>query len=132
MALALTAWHFVKIVPRGTSYVAKNNSLRTGAAYLPAETTYSQTFGFCFRGIAGNDGVGGEGESRWVWSLRDGERQCDMFPLFQIGGPHVFLPPPLPWERRSKEKATSLSTKRVRWLKRKSMGSVGRPRKDLF
>lgn len=33
-----------------------------GAAYLPAETIDSQPFWFCFRGIPGNDGVGGEGE----------------------------------------------------------------------
>lgn len=57
MALPLTAWHFVQVVPRGASYPAKNNSVHQ-AAYLPAETTYSQLLCFCFRVISWDGGGG--------------------------------------------------------------------------
>lgn len=58
MAPALAAWHFVKIVSCGTSNLTKNNSLCSGATFLPAETTASQPFWVTFGGISGNDGVG--------------------------------------------------------------------------
>lgn len=67
-----------------------------------------------------------------VWSLRDGERQHDILLLFQIVGPHVFLPPRLPWERRSKEKATSFSTERAWCLKGKKLRKCWRKEKISF
>lgn len=117
----------MKIVSCGTSYPAKNNSLRTGAAHLPAETTYSQPSGFVLGGLLRMTGWGER-----VWSLRDGERQHDIFLLFQIVGPHVFFPPRLPWERRSKEKATSFSTERAWCLKGKKLGKCWRKKKISF
>lgn len=77
-ALALAARRFVRVVPRGASYPAKNNSVHQ-AAYLPAETTYSQLLCFCFRVISW-DGRGVN--SHWVWSLGGRRKQRDIMICF--------------------------------------------------
>lgn len=117
----------MKIASHGASDFTKNNSLHTGAASLPAETTASQPFGVWFRRIAGNDEVRREDEE--LLGLRDGGRQHDMFLLFQIDDPCGFFPHHERGEARIRQHLSAPASPGVQKEKAKEMWEE---RKDLL
>lgn len=127
MAPALAAWHFVKIVSCGTSNLTKNNSLRSGAAVLPAEITASQSFWVCFGDDSWERWHGGKGRDAGLgWGKAVTCFCCSMWTILMVSSR------PLCLERGKQIKATSLSTKQAWGLKRKRLGRAGGKKRICF